>query len=127
MVAAMSEVSLPAMRAEVIDAVKALADRPYQQHVWVQRQYPRANYYDDLSQNIAILYDDAQVLPHPSKAIGTILRSADEARALAPLGAALDAVFGQLGTERPDSEYLASPLWDRVVQAAGAAAAHLTG
>jgi hypothetical protein len=122
----MSEVRFPQMRAEVIDAVRALADPEYQRRVWIRRELPQPDYYDDLTVNIHILYDDTRVLEEPADTIGDVLRSPGEAAALAPLAQQLDALFERYGTDLGDEEYLDTPEWPGVVRAAQSALAALT-
>jgi hypothetical protein len=70
------DVKYPEMRREVINALIALADPEYQQRVWIDGNYPRDNFYDDLSLNINILYDT--VLPDPTPRIGAVLLDENE-------------------------------------------------
>ncbi|MEU6565273.1 SCO4402 family protein [Nocardia nova] len=115
-----ADVRYPEARRSVLNSVAALADREYQQQVWVGRTYPHSGYFDDLDMNIHILYDDYSVLPNPAGATGDILVEGAEINRLKVLGAVLDAVIADLGDAR-DSEYLAHPRWSEVVSAAGAA------
>ncbi|GII66870.1 hypothetical protein Skr01_69550 [Sphaerisporangium krabiense] len=117
----MTNVKYPEARAEVVLAIKSLADVDYQQRVWVERLYPQPGYYDDFTQNIHILYDDTAVLEDPISAVGIYLKSRDEADALISVARALENIFADLGTERPDADYLRSPLWGAVVEAAARA------
>lgn len=114
----MNDVRFPEMRSEVIGAVLALADREYQRRVWVERQYPDPDYYDDLTLNVNILYDDTKVLEDPVSTIGTCLRTVNEAEAMRKLAVALDQVFEEKGTDLSDAEYIADVRWDAVVEAA---------
>lgn len=115
---AMTDVRFPQMRAEVVEAVRALADPDYQEQVWLRREYPRPGYFDDLSTNITTLYDDTRVLEDPYRTVGSVLRSGHEAAALEPLAAVLDAMFADLGTDADDSTYLLSEHWPKVVAVA---------
>lgn len=115
----------PEMRAEVVEAVRALSDLEYQQRVWVRRELPHPGYHDDFRLNVHILYDDTTVFEDPATAVGDILRGEEEVRALMPLKAALDAVFAEHGTERTDEEYLGQPGWAAVLDAANKALAVL--
>ncbi|MEV4113263.1 hypothetical protein [Nonomuraea sp. NPDC049695] len=103
---------------EIVSAVAALASRDHQRRAWVERQYPREDYYDDFSTNVHILYDDTCVLEDPSAAIGIYLRSEQEAAALMNLAEILNAVFAEMGTELADGEYLRSRLWESVIRSA---------
>ncbi|MFH9073625.1 SCO4402 family protein [Streptomyces alboflavus] len=118
-------VKLPEMRAEVVSAVQALASPEHQQRVWIDRTYPHPDYYDDLTLNVHILYDDTTVLASPEAALGNTLASEQEVRAMQELAHALDAALDDAGADAPDAEYLRSPLWPQVVTAAQAALAAL--
>lgn len=113
----MSEVRFPQMRNEIVQAVKALADRDYQWSVWVRRELPPGRY-DEFTHRIHILYDDTQVLEDPDNAVGVYLRNTEEADVMRTLGSAIDSLFDDLGTELSDEEYLRAPGWTAVVDAA---------
>lgn len=114
----MTTVQFPAMRASVIDALTALADRGYQESVW-GRVTEGGRCYDDLTMNVHVLSDDCRVLPDPSGEVGTVLFPEDVAP-LERLGVVLDALINDLG-DSPDADYLADPRWYDVVAAAGRA------
>lgn len=114
-------VRFPEMRHNVISAVKALSDRAHQERVWIGRVYPGEGYFDDFTMNLNILYDDTLVLDDPVATLGTVLASRQETAALAGLGLALDELLGREGTDKSDVEYIASPLWDAVVESAAVA------
>ncbi|MFD4600826.1 hypothetical protein ACFWPQ_22710 [Streptomyces sp. NPDC058464] len=109
------------MRHNVLSAVEALSDRAHQERVWIGRVYHGEGYFDDFTMNLNILYDDTLVLDDPVAALGTVLASRQEAAALAALGLALEELLGREGTDRSDVEYVASPLWDAVVESAAVA------
>jgi hypothetical protein len=123
---AMTEVRFPQMRADAVDAVRSLADPDHQQRVWLRREYPQPGYFDDLTTNITILYDDTRVLEDPAATVGAVLRSDREAAALAPLAEALDKMFAEMGTSCDDASYLNSAHWPAVVEAARSALGALT-
>ncbi|HEY1156925.1 MAG TPA: hypothetical protein VGE95_11620 [Arthrobacter sp.] len=114
------------MRNEVVGAIRALADPGYQEAVWIRREFPYSGYYDDFSLNIHILYDDSSVCEDPFGSIGTYLESKLEAEAVSRLADALNALLAAEGEDRSDSEYLSSPHWQAVVDAASAAYEILT-
>ncbi|MDT0469123.1 SCO4402 family protein [Streptomyces gibsoniae] len=120
------QVRLPQMREQIISAVHALSDPDHQRRVWIERQYPHPGYFDDLTLNIHILYDDTAVLDDPSAAIGTTLRDASEAQAMHRLADRLDEILDALEPETDDASYLGHPLWPGVVEAAAQAHAALT-
>lgn len=114
-----SEVRYPDLRRYVINAVAALSDLQYQKKVWIDRDYPHENYYDDLDTNIHTLYDDYRILPEPESALGDILIDGDEVERLRTLGRVLGPIIDELG-DAPDAQYLSHPSWPAVIKAAGA-------
>lgn len=118
------DVTFPAMRAEVVAAVAVLADPVYQQRVWVERIYPNDGFYDDLTQNVHVLFDDTEVLPDPVTRVGSVLRDA-EVGPPSELAAAFEPVLDDRG-DVEDAAYLADPRWPGVVAAARRASAALT-
>jgi hypothetical protein len=103
------------MRDEVISALRSLSDPVHQRSRW-GRYEEGVNYYDDLSLNVHILYDDCQVLPDPSAAVGTVLM-AGEVEPLLGVDRSLSPLLDELA-DRPDSDYLEDPRWPSVVAAA---------
>ena len=124
LVFAVSDVEFPAMRREVLTSLAALSDPEYQQKVWVQREYPRLNYFDDLTQNVHVLYDDCQVLPEPDGRLWSVLLPGDEVARLRALDKALGPLIDELG-DAPDAVYLADPRWGAVMSAAALALASM--
>jgi hypothetical protein len=124
LVPAVSDVAFPAMRREVLKSLAALSDPDYQQKVWVQREYPRLNYFDDLMQNVHVLYDGCQVLPEPHDRLWSVLLHGDEVARLRALDKALAPLVDELG-DAPDVIYLADPRWDAVMSAAALALASI--
>lgn len=113
-----ADVKFPAMRKETLTALAALADREYQQRVWIERKYPREGFYDDLTMNVNVLYD--MVLPDPKRRVGIILRDEAEVKQLTALADVLGPLVDDL-REAPDHRYLADQRWDAVVAAAASA------
>jgi hypothetical protein len=111
----MSTVELPAMRLQVRAALRALANPTYQSARWGLME-PGVNYYDDLSINVHVLYDDCEVLPEPSRTIGTVLYE-DEVPAFRTLESSLGPLLEELG-DSPDETYLTDPRWPAVVRSA---------
>lgn len=106
------------MRNEVIAALRSLSDPMHQQSRW-GRVEEGVNYYDDLTLNVHVLYDDTQVLPSPERALSSLLHPSE-----VPALRALDRVLGQMLRELgdgPDDVYLADPAWPDVVAAARSA------
>ncbi|MGW2311631.1 SCO4402 family protein [Actinomadura luteofluorescens] len=86
-------VQFPDMRRAVIEALQALSDPEYQRRVWVERTYPQPGFYDDLTHNVNVLYDDTSVAEDPRAQIGVTLESEAEAAAIESLTAVLDPLF----------------------------------
>lgn len=110
-----SAITFPEMRNEVIGALRSLSDLAHQQTRW-GRVEEGVNYYDDLTLNVHILYDDCRVLPSPDGAVPDILHAAEIA-AFRALDSALGPMIRELG-DRPDEDYLADPRWPHVLGAA---------
>ena len=100
----------PEMRANVVDAVSALADRGRQAERWGLHEP------NDLSLHVHVLYDDCQVLPDPSASVGTLIY-AEEVVPLLALYQELDPMLEDLG-DAPDSVYTGDERWNKVVLAA---------
>lgn len=106
------------MRNEVVAALFSLSDPAHQRSRW-GRVEEGVDYYDDLTLNVHVLYDDTQVLPSPEHATSSVLHPEE-----VPALQALDRVLGELVRELGDSSdnvYLADPRWADVVDAARAA------
>ena len=111
-------VEFPYMRDQVITSVQSLADPSHQNVRWGGYE-EGVNYYDDLTLNVHVFYDDCQVLPDPSRSVGAVLYE-DEVEAPKGvhdvLGPMLDELQGS-----SDSYFLADPRWPEVPGAARAA------
>jgi hypothetical protein len=112
------KVEFPELRNEVIAALRSLSDPEHQQSQW-GRYEEGVNYYDDLTINVHILYDDCAVLPDPSPSVGSLLAEG-EVPALRAVHDALGPLLHDLG-DRPDCEYTSDDRWPSVVRAARAA------
>lgn len=116
--AMISAIKYPEMRLEVIGALRSLSDPSHQRSSWGHVE-EGVNYYDDLTLNVHILYDDCQVLPSPELAVPSLLYEAEVA-ALRAVGDALGPLLDELG-DSADENYIADPRWRGVVSAASAA------
>lgn len=111
-------VAFPDMRLEVVAALQALSDPAYQQAQW-GRFDEGVDYYDDLTLNVHVLYDDCMVLPRPQAAVAGVLH-AEEVPAFLRLEGALGPLIRELG-DAPDEVFTGHPRWGAVVDAARAA------
>lgn len=118
----MTDVQYPEMRKSVIEALESFADPDYQRRVWINRQFPQEDFYDDLDVNVSILYDDCVVVPDPRSRIGTVLVDGPEVDRLIELDQVLGPMIRRLGNA-PDATYLGDSEWPLVVAAARAALA----
>lgn len=112
----------PSMRWSVLDAVASLADEEYQRQMWVGTSAPTPGVFDDLTLNVNILFDDCEVLPDPTRALGAVLVPGDDMGRLRRLGEVLSSLIDRHGSE-PDINYLNDPEWKEVVRLAGLALA----
>jgi hypothetical protein len=103
------------MRNEVISALRSLSDPEHQRTRW-GRVEEGVSYYDDLTINVHLLYDDTQVLPSPDLGVPDVLHLA-EVSALLAVDQALRPLMTDHG-DSPDHVYLADPRWKAVTQAA---------
>jgi hypothetical protein len=120
------KVKNPDMRREVALALEHLADPNYQRRVWVERQYPSPNYYDDLSMAVHTLYDDTALGTDVQREIGATLANEREALLVSEVVRALDDIFSEVGTDAADTTILASANWPRVVAAAAEASREIS-
>lgn len=111
-------VKYPKMREELLETLRNLADREYQDQVWVKRDYPLGIKYDCFDEAVHFLYDDTVLAENPDAAIGVIIENEKEASLIESVCQAIDLVFEALGTEVSDEEYIKSAEWTRVVEAA---------
>jgi hypothetical protein len=107
-------IKLPEMRLQVVAALESLSD-PLRQERW-GRVEEAVNYFDDLTLNVNILYDDCMVLPDPQSAVPDILHP-EEVSALINLEHALGPMIRELG-DRPDEAYTSDARWPSVMEAA---------
>ncbi|MFI1208896.1 hypothetical protein ACH4UV_14955 [Streptomyces sp. NPDC020802] len=113
-------VEFPDARLQVVASVESLADFGYQQRVWVEGNTDEGAPWDNFDLVVHILFDDTRVLENPGAAVGQVLRSPEEARAMQALASVLSPLIDELG-DVADDVYLASPRWPAVVEAARAA------
>ena len=114
---AMTLVWFPRARRQTIISIAALSDRPYQERVWLRRELPFPDYYDELDLNIHVLFDDLCILPHPGPADHQVLLPGPEVGRLAALGTVFDSMIRRLG-DLGDADYLSDPQWPEIVDLA---------
>ena len=65
MVPAVIKVRYPNMRLQVLSSLESLADRAYQQRVWVEGILPHPGYGDDFALAYSWLYEDLPIMDDP--------------------------------------------------------------
>ncbi|MBN9344348.1 MAG: hypothetical protein J0H87_08310 [Holosporales bacterium] len=98
-------------------SLQRLSDKEYQSENWVDPNYLHS-FWDTFLFDLEFLYDDLVIYEHPEDGIGYVLLNQEEADILRPLYNALDDVCEKIGEKQPDSSYINSPLWDKVIRAA---------
>lgn len=114
----MNTVRYPELRLEVISALESLSDLEYQKNCWGKYE-EGVQYYDDLTLNVHILYDDVEILPDPASAVPEVIFPS-EVPFFRDLGTALGPLIRDLG-DAADRTYIADPRWQAVLDSAQAA------
>lgn len=100
-------------RVNLVPAVLALANPPWQRAVWLD---PSA--FENVDHIFHVLFDDFCDADQPERYLGISLRTDEEVDLMRQLGSALNAA----GSEAPndtDEQYLRATAWPRVVAVAG--------
>lgn len=118
-------VKYPDMRRMLIENIHILSDRQHQQRVWVQFDID-PNIVDNFDEVVHFFFDDTTLAEEPDALVGIILKNAEEAQVVKKVTKAIDHLLDTLGKKCPDEEYVSSPEWDAVVQAAREAKAIIT-
>jgi hypothetical protein len=109
----------PYMRMELVSKIKKLSDRSYQKRYWC-KQTAKHFFWDNLRM-VREFIDDNCLFEAPYDQIGYSLRSEDELKILVPVFNLLEKVPNEIGRDRPDLDYLDSPLWEELIQASARA------
>jgi putative heme iron utilization protein len=108
----------PWWRETLLGALETLADRAYQQQVWIEKHYPPNVQYDDFDRVVHVLFDDTALADAPEKTIGYILEDETEMHAVTVVIKLIDAMLKTHGTDLTDEQYLQTPEWAQVVAVA---------
>jgi len=108
----------PHMRRELVNAALVLADRSYQQQVWIDRKMPDDVDDDSLDYIVHFLFDDTSLSEATDECIGYYVLNEQEADAIKVVIEKLEHLFAARGLTLGDADYLATPEWDSVVAAA---------
>lgn len=112
------EVELPYMRRELVISLRALSDPEYQRAIWVRREFPHENFYDDMYCTLNIIYDDSDLATDSQRYIGQILKDKKEMHALDKVVTSIDTFFQKYNGEITDEECLDKPEWRNVLTSA---------
>lgn len=113
-------VTYPSRRRELLLNVSALADRDYQERVWVRQDFPHEGFYDDFDEVIHFFFDDSDLAEDPFNGIGDILLDEEEARLCHRLTSTLDSLLTEYGDSLSDAQYISTPEWNAIISAAKA-------
>jgi len=106
-------------RDALIDRLRDLADRNYQIQAWGNRRFPPGIEYDDAIEAIHFFYDDTRIADETDAMVGTLLKDQAEAEAIKRLISAFDVALNTFFIESVHPrEYIDSPEWKDVIQAA---------
>jgi hypothetical protein len=114
-----SHVELPGRRYELIGSFEDLADFEMQKNKWCNNKYQHS-FSDNMSLSAGVILDEAD-LDKEEYAIGKIgywFRDRKEAMVSHEAAKTLKKATGSIGYDKPNEEYLTSPLWQEVVKAA---------
>ncbi|WP_225653194.1 SCO4402 family protein [Streptomyces pseudogriseolus] len=109
------------LRVNLVPAVLALANPPWQRDVWLD-----PSTFENLDHIFHTLFDDFCDADEPERYLGTSLRTQEEVALMKELGAALNAAADEAPNDT-DAEYLQAAAWSEVVAVAGRLAQVMVG
>ncbi|MFG3064503.1 hypothetical protein ACGFYM_39015 [Streptomyces sp. NPDC048231] len=108
-------------RVNLVPAVLALANPPWQRDVWLD-----PSTFENLDHIFHTLFDDFCDADEPERILGTSLRTEEEVALMRELGEALNAAADEAPNDT-DAEYLQAASWPEVVAVAGRLAQVMVG
>lgn len=108
------------MRDRLVDALEGLADRNYQQRVWIDRRLPNDVDDDGFDYVVHFLFDDTELSRDIEGCVGWFLKE-EEVEPVRRVVSLVDAVIDRVGVGASDAEYVDSPYWPEIVSAAAQA------
>jgi hypothetical protein len=106
------------MRNELIETLRALSDKKYQESAWVKGNFPEGIVEDNFDYAVNFLFDDSCLAENPEDLIGYCLVDKYEAQLIHAVTKSIDKLLSELGNDLSDLEYISSPLWEDVVRKA---------
>lgn len=116
----------PELRQELIENLKILSDRGYQQAVWVARKFPPGIEFDCLDYATNFLFADTKLSTNPDSLVGVMLIDQAEVDCVKKVTCALDRLLKTHGTDKSDAFYLSTAEWEDVLRTAETACECLT-
>ncbi|MFD8030820.1 hypothetical protein ACFV3F_19090 [Streptomyces sp. NPDC059717] len=117
----MSELRTLDFRVNLVPAVLALANPPWQRDVWLD-----PSTFENLDHIFHTLFDDFCDADEPERFLGTCLRTEEEVALMRELGEALNAAADEAPNDT-DAEYLQAASWPEVRAVAGRLAQVMVG
>ena len=109
-----SELKYKEVREALVSYIRSLADKNYQQKIWVNIEIPKNGY--ESNSNIVINgISDCIDWDFPEKSLGDILLNDEEIKLLKELLNLIDKVLDSLLYDVPDSKLIESEFWEKVV------------
>jgi len=106
-------------RNALIEYLSNLANREYQEQVWINRMMPQGVEYDDISEVIHFLYDDTRIAAEPNEMVGVYFRDSRELEAMKTLIMQLDVALENIDIiHTPVREFIDNENWTNVIHAA---------
>lgn len=116
----------PELRQELIENLKILSDRGYQQAAWVERKFPPGIEFDCLDYALNFWFDDTRLSDDPDGLVGAMLVDQAEVYRIKKVTHALDHLLKIHGTDKSDAFYLSTAEWEVVLRTAATAYECLT-
>ena len=110
---------LPYMRHGLIGTLKDLADLVRQKKDWIIQDYPNGFWWG--MREAIVTFEGIPLESAPLDQIGYTIRTEEELALILDVMNKLWKVMDVIGTEKPDADYLNSPLWHDVVIASAKA------
>lgn len=119
----------PNIREELIETLRAFADRSYQTRVWLFHEMPREDWTDNFDENVKFFGDIGLDSANPDNIIGTVLLNKEELDKVQATKEAIYTVLDKVGKDisLPIKDYIESPSWSDVIKKATIAYKTLTG
>ena len=106
------------LRQELLEYIRNLKDRDYQENCWVKNNCPPNVEYDELKLTINFLFDDTVFAENPEYYLGAELQDKGEVSAVADVCRELRQSLNKIGVNKEDIEYISDPCWDNVISKA---------